>query len=716
MDYKLLFSFILLFSTTFGFSKVELTKKEKDFLVRNPTIILGTDKDWEPYTILNSNGTITGYDASVLKLINELTGSNFVIKRGKWSELKQEVKDKKIHGLSTGSVSGSGYTYMNFSNPYLKLEKIVFTNSKNKKKIKRIEDLKGKIFAIDKNNLVSSSFARNIEGVKVLETNSAKEAISAVTNGEADVMLGNSAMFYILNKMGNNFIEPAFFAPSKSLFLVFSFRKDLPEAVSIVNKALLEIGLQKLLELKKYWFQESLNEFNEKIDVIYFTKEENAYLKNKKSIKMCIDPSWLPYEKLDKNGKHIGLSSDFFKYFQTLLSSPIELVKTKTWTQSLEFARQRKCDILSLAMETKSRKEYMNFTSDYLDVPMVVATKNEVPFIGDLMQLNGKKIAIEESHAFVDILENKYPKINLIYADSVNYSLQQVANGEIFGFIGSVADIAYSIQNNFLGEIKIAGKFDERLKLSVGVRNDDKVLFSIFEKVVDFIPSNLKQEILNKHIAVKYEQKTDYTLVMRIIIVSLVIILAIIYWNRKLSIAKTKLELAQEDIEKKNKELKILSITDKLTGVYNRAKIDRTIEKELVRTKRYNHHLSIILVDFDFFKNINDTYGHLVGDEVLIHFAKLLENNTRNIDIVGRWGGEEFLIICPETNIDGAVKLAQDLREKVESYTFEKAGKRTASFGLTVSQDFDTLETIVLRADEALYKAKETGRNKVVFF
>lgn len=709
---KLLLILILLFLNTNTFAKVTLSEAEKLFLEKNPRIILGTDKNWEPYTLINSKGKITGYDASVLELINEQTGANFVIKRGAWKDIKEEAKAGIIHGTTTGTKSEERAQYMNFSKPYLELGKIVFTNIRNKNKISRMEDLKGKIFAVDRHNIVSLEFARAIEGVKILELEDSNQSIKSVSTGEADAMLGNAAMFYILNKMGNPFLKPSIFPKGEPLSLVFAVNKKYPEAISIINKALDEIGDQKLMELKKFWFQINLDE-DDNNSTSELTKDEKLYLKQK-SIKMCIDPHWMPFEKIE-NGVHIGISADFFAHFNKLLNTNIKVVPTQTWTESLQFAKQRKCDILSMAMETPNRKEYMNFTSAYLDVPMVLATKNDVAFMDDLDLLEGKKIAVENSHAFIETLESKHPEINLIGVPSVKIGLQKVADGEIFGFIGSIADIGYVTRKNFIGELKISGKFDERLALSIGVRNDDKMLFEIFEKVVNVIPGNLKQEILNKHIAIKYEQKADYELLMRIIIFFFVIILFVVYWNRKLSIAKEKLELAQKAIKKKNEELKMLSITDKLTGVYNRTKIDNSIEKELSRTVRYNHSLSIILVDIDYFKAINDTHGHLVGDKVLVSFANILKENTRSTDIVGRWGGEEFLIVCPETDLDGATALARELKTKIETFDFEEAKKCTASFGLTANQSNDTLDTLILRADEALYKAKESGRNRVEF-
>jgi len=121
------------------------------------------------------------------------------------------------------------------------------------------------------------------------------------------------------------------------------------------------------------------------------------------------------------------------------------------------------------------------------------------------------------------------------------------------------------------------------------------------------------------------------------------------------------------------------------------------------------------MLDLDSFKDVNDTYGHQVGDGVLTGVAEILQKQVRNIDIVGRWGGEEFLIICPATGLQGILSVAEKLRSKIEKHIFPKVGTKTASFGVTAWCPDDSLETMIARADKSLYKAKEKGGNRVEF-
>jgi diguanylate cyclase (GGDEF)-like protein len=160
-------------------------------------------------------------------------------------------------------------------------------------------------------------------------------------------------------------------------------------------------------------------------------------------------------------------------------------------------------------------------------------------------------------------------------------------------------------------------------------------------------------------------------------------------------------------------DLKILASTDSLTKVYNRAKYDEIMGREIERTKRYNRFLSLVMFDIDVFKKINDTYGHLNGDIVLKNIVALVKEEVRKIDYLIRWGGDEFILILPETNLEGAKGLAERIRNSIADQKFENMEGVTVSLGITQFSKDDTEDSLMKRADEALYKAKMNGGNRV---
>ncbi|MDV2857732.1 PAS domain S-box protein [Oceanimonas sp. CAM02] len=169
----------------------------------------------------------------------------------------------------------------------------------------------------------------------------------------------------------------------------------------------------------------------------------------------------------------------------------------------------------------------------------------------------------------------------------------------------------------------------------------------------------------------------------------------------------------REILEQKNRELERLSTTDALTGLINRGRTEQMLAEEIHRYHRYGTSFGLIMLDVDHFKQVNDTCGHEVGDQVLCRLAKLMQEHTRLSDCPGRWGGEEFLILCPNTDLKGVQQLAEALRERIANEDFPVIGQRTCSFGVTVIGPGDNAKALLVRADEALYRAKSGGRNRV---
>jgi diguanylate cyclase (GGDEF)-like protein len=164
------------------------------------------------------------------------------------------------------------------------------------------------------------------------------------------------------------------------------------------------------------------------------------------------------------------------------------------------------------------------------------------------------------------------------------------------------------------------------------------------------------------------------------------------------------------------KKLEHESSHDPLTHIHNKRSYENVIDSEVARSKRYNKPMSLILLDIDYFKNINDRYGHKIGDNVLIELAKVLSESIRKNDTVFRVGGEEFAIIIPEAGVAGAFKLSEKVRDRVDNYSFEIVNKVTISLGVAEFYQDITKDELYQHADQALYLAKNRSRNRTEVF
>ena len=168
------------------------------------------------------------------------------------------------------------------------------------------------------------------------------------------------------------------------------------------------------------------------------------------------------------------------------------------------------------------------------------------------------------------------------------------------------------------------------------------------------------------------------------------------------------------EIKLLNQRLKNLATTDQLTQVYNRMQFDYFLAAEIERSNRYGNSFSLIFIDIDHFKLINDQYGHHTGDIILASIAQLINKNNRTTDIFSRYGGEEFVILSPSSSLENSMEHAERLRQIIEQHSFNQVNNITCSFGVAeYNQKNKNSESILIRADRALYKAKEHGRNRV---
>jgi diguanylate cyclase (GGDEF)-like protein len=202
--------------------------------------------------------------------------------------------------------------------------------------------------------------------------------------------------------------------------------------------------------------------------------------------------------------------------------------------------------------------------------------------------------------------------------------------------------------------------------------------------------------------------------VLGIVITLLVAIMALIYLLGKERWFHDSVQMERRlKLQDLARHLGLQATTDPLTGLNNRLKFDQALANELLRTARYKTPLALVMYDIDHFKAINDSHGHQIGDKVLTELAMLVAGNTRDIDVLARWGGEEFALMLPGCDDGMACQAAEKLRAAVERANFEAAGTVTCSFGVAQYVDGDSAATLVARADEALYRAKLEGRNRV---
>ena len=415
---------------------------------------------------------------------------------------------------------------------------------------------------------------------------------------------------------------------------------------------------------------------------------------------MCVDPDWVPFESINQQGQHHGIAADLVQTVATRVGLRIDLYPTKSWAESLVASKDKRCQIMSFVNQTPVRDTWLSFTEPIFLDPNVIITREEHGFVADAKDLRNETIALPRGTMVEERVRQDFPNLKVVLTGSEPEAMVLVSERKADLTIRSLIVAANAIKKEGLFNLKISGQIPEYAnRLRIGVLKDEKLLRSILSKGVQTITPLEREAISNRHVSINVQQGIDYRLVWQILAGASFALLLAILWNRKLTAL--------------NKELERRSVTDRLTGLFNRVKLEEAFEVDIQRSFRYKQSFSIIMVDIDHFKEVNDTYGHQAGDQVLVEVARLLKENVRATDIAGRWGGEEFLIICAQTDAQGALKLAQTLLLKFQHHAFPIVQRKTASFGVTTYLQGDKSNDMVARADAALYVAKSNGRNRV---
>ena len=434
---------------------------------------------------------------------------------------------------------------------------------------------------------------------------------------------------------------------------------------------------------------------------IDFTPQEQAYIEHAGPITLCVDPDWPPFERINEQGRHEGIAADLIQRVAQRVGLRIELYRTKTWEESIAASRDKRCQIMSFLNQTPEREQWLSFTAPIFYDQNIIITREEHPYIGDPKGLKGETVALPRGTMVEERMRLDYPDLTIVTTGSEPEAVAMVSRRKADMTVRSLIVAADAIKKEGLFNLKIAGQIpDYANKLRIGVLKDEPVLRDILDKGVNTLTAQERETIANSHVPIQVQQGIDYTLVWQITAAGSVILLLVLYWNRKLKAL--------------NRALAHLSVTDQLTDLFNRQKLGEVFANELQRTRRFGQPFSVILLDIDHFKQVNDEHGHLTGDKVLVALARLMSAMTRETDVVGRWGGEEFLTICPHTDQAGARVLAEKVRSAIAAFDFPVVHRVTASLGVSSCRPDDDVDHLIARADAALYQAKHEGRNRVV--
>lgn len=680
--------------TVFFDIPINLTQKELNYLINNKIFRINTYAEYKPYSYVLNNKAL-GFGNDFMRLLAKELKVDVLFKTTENIQLLNDIKNNNIHMIN----ARPAIKYFNKDLLYSDKAMLNLTNiflTKNLK-INHFQQLEGKTLGLVNGYFLTKYIKKYYPKIKIITCSSVSQCIDFVNKNKvtashhflhiAETMLSNK-------KITNLKINKALDIKNTNLYIAYNKSNQILK--NIIDKLLNNFNHLELFKFQLKVLNRLKYNKDELLNTIY-TKEELDYINTKHIIKLCSVPNYLPYSKITKEKKFIGTVANFINKIKEHTTLKIEPIYTSSWKESHDFIKNKKCDFIPFLMKTEDRKKYLNFTKSYTNISLVLLTKDEVPFIDDIKDVRNKKFALMGSLKIKNFIQQKYPNIKIIEVANSKEGFKKIQKGEVFAYISTLANISYNLKEDHIVDLKISGKLDTKLEIFMATRKNDYILKNILEKSILTVNELDKTSILNSwqdiHIH-EFDKEFFYKIIFTIVFILLLIIFfLVLYWNRKL--------------KKLNDQLNILSKTD------NRLMINEIFQQEISRFKRYETPISIIMLDIDYFKKINDTYGHNIGDFVLIEFAKVVKTNIRETDHLGRWGGEEFVVVCTNTHLKGAVNLANSLKKAITNIDINNKYKLTCSFGVSELKKDQDLESLIKSADDALYQAKNEGRNKV---
>lgn len=708
--FKYLLSLLLLFPLSLPpLFALELTAQERAFIKLNPVIKVHNETDRPPFNFYE-RGKPQGISIDIMNRVAEKTGLKVQYVTGpSWDEFIGMIKDGRLDVMLNIVNLPERQNTFQFTSAYAKSLSGIYVNSKDIGKYSSFKDLVGKTVAVPASFDLEITLPKYHPEIKLLLVRDISACIEAVSSGKADAFIEEIGVVnYIISQRMVPNIRLSFQIQEEAFIsdLTIGTQVDNPVLRAIIQKGLNEISGDEINRIRKKWLLQ-VHEIYER-RVVDLSVQEKRYLYEHSRVRICVDPSWQPLDFIDDRGRHSGLSADLIGTLAKRLGTSIELVPTASWRESLAVIREGGCDIIPLMNETKASSNYLNFTRPYFDFATVIVTNKDTSFVNDYSELHGKKVALQSSFFITEYVEEHHPEIQIVEVENTREALKLLNDQDVYATIDGLPAVVNTIEAQGLENVKIAGSVPQQNKVKLGVTQRSPMLLSIFDKAVGSLTEQEKVSFYWKWLNIDTEKPA----VSRAMIIGVFSIFALfvlfLLWRQLAANRRTK------DLKALNRQLEHHSTIDHLTQVLNRRAIEKLLHAEIEKSNLIALPLTLVIFDIDHFKNINDTFGHQMGDKVLKDLARNVSRLLRQTDYFGRWGGEEFIVIIPGAEASGCLALVEKVSKCIAQLDFGFDHHVTASFGVGQLEAKENVATFISRVDTYLYEAKEQGRNRIV--
>ena len=702
--------------------KLELTREEIEWIRKNPVIRVHNETNWPPFNF-NEGGIPKGFAVDFMDLISSKAGLEVEYITGPtWKEFVEVFKRGEVDVLLGVVRTPEREKYMLFSQSFATNPNAIL--SKLDMQYKNLEELEGKIISVPKEFFQEELLRKEHPEIQLHLTNDPLESIKAVIYDDADATIGRLATLNYLMRI--NFISGVTvsgevdFEEENFEELHLTTQPENKELLSILNKGIASMTLEERNILINKWLAPARE------DVLELTEEEKKWLKENKELSLGILRGWPPFSFLNSEGEFSGAISEYIKIINEKLEIDMVPKKDLSWNQMLEEARKGRIDVVAGIARTEERENFLLFTKPYLELPIVIATRDDSPMVTDIGSLEGKKIAVVEGNIVQHYMERDYPEHQLILYDEASKALKAVADGKAFAAVDSIISINYSSKKMGLDNIVVVSTTPYVVELSMGVSKRYPELVPILDKILYSFTEDEKHLIETKWTEMTIEKEVDWVLIWKIATLAVLILgsifTSIIIWNRKLvSEIKKRKEAERKIIENMETTNKIIdnspvpmAVVDISSERIMRAN-EAMVEFNLLSTEELSKH------------KLRDIYVAKENNRSEITKELQVEKGVENYEVqvkrIGtgekRWTlfsshllkyMEREALIFTIIDIEDIKRIHSELEEAKEKA--EDATKAKSEFLANMSHEIRTPMNAILGLNDLLKKTEMSGKQR----
>lgn len=452
--------------------------------------------------------------------------------------------------------------------------------------------------------------------------------------------------------------------------------------------------------------------------LLYAAPEDQISSTSSEEVTYCIDPNWAPYEAI-RNGIHVGISAQYMNLIADISGLKFTLVKTDSWQQSLEYVQRGECQLIPMLNTSDYRKQFLDFSIPYFEAPNVLVAKAGTPMLQGYSGVGNRTVGIVQGYRQVEYISRHYPGLRLKLIPSEEEGLKQLENDEFDVMVGSLMSVNMHINNLKLEDLNIVGYAEPFDSLAFGVNKSYGHLVEKLNYAIERIPEARKVEIYKQWNNVQIRYSRNYSVMILTTVIVLISLLWLISRNRHVGGYKRIISQKNEEISalqatllEKNRTLGFLTAHDTITGLYNRNHMIQRAEEEISRFNRFHTTASLIILELTPSQDGDLPLDASMREDTLKVVATHCLNTVREVDVVSRFNGEQFIILCPQTELDAAKILADRLLACLMGHYLLSENFNVA-IGMSQLKESEEFPEWMERTVKALYQSKRQGFGNV---